>query len=821
MLITFTNLLLLCLVVGCMEDSNPLEAVGIGAEERTGNRESSPLKNNGPSSLEDPNTGRVLMDSPFGLAPEFITFPLTAEPNLSFFLSDPVLITENPILQESCMGDENGVGEISVCHEVKADINAAPIASVEGRWGFDPNSDEFTQVNTFYHQNKLIQNYHSSLLTYFNTVAHPETNPNENFPTALPGNMYETGAQFYQGTKLKTYALCPEPGNASFSPADFSVCLGYSTFFPKAKVAHDPSVLIHELGHAFSKIQLGMRTIAKTTDFPYRADPGYYFYDENGAINEGVADFYAHAIFHRDEVMDYIFNPLALEGENGVRPVSEASASHATGISTNEEDRLAYPQFITYIPELPSEIIEDVHYGGLTASHFLTALKKDMVDYCKMDQDKVGQDLLNILTETYAYLGDLSTTGNDFYSVGSVNHLPNIGENGWPISLDWFSKVRPVNYKSMFQTFAKYFIHNYSKEGLTSCDGSHYSTDRLEALLDSYGLLLFDNYNEDGNHYEEGHNGINTTINKQNRLKSIMPSKELLKLDDRDGKTPFFIFDKGRDIRNIVDALLSSGRIGELSEHTDPDLKYNNGNGFVSPGEVVGFSLNVYNDSNTMLGGLQVLANDWDHGKMTDGYLRPCGTLSDNWPTEFEGGVGFDESSSVRGNCNYVTRDNGLNVLETNEPNPLDEHLAPICYIQITNENATYWGSQYEYAKIIGLEDKECLGGSADTKDCIIRVIPGADTSWHSKVNANATWGETLLDINGSPNFGSHNIFLMEVNKNITPGTKFYCRARARFTNCKDCWFNEDEHNGDDYLDYEFSGEKPFKIIGFEFTVTD
>ena len=128
--------------------------------------------------------------------------------------------------------------------------------------------------------------------------------------------------------------------------------------------------------------------------------------------------------------MDYIFNPLALEGENGARHVSEASASHATGISTNEEDRLSYPQFITYNPELPSEIIEDVHIECLVASHFLTALKKDMVDYCKMDKDKVGRDLLNMLTETYAYLGDLSTTANDSFSTGSVNHLPNTGENG-------------------------------------------------------------------------------------------------------------------------------------------------------------------------------------------------------------------------------------------------------------------------------------------------------------------------------------------------------------------------------------------------------
>ena len=47
------------------------------------------------------------------------------------------------------------------------------------------------------------------------------------------------------------------------------------------------------------------------------------------------------------------------------------------------------------------------------------------------------------------------------------------------------------------------------------------------------------------------------------------------------------------------------------------------------------------------------------------------------------------------------------------------------------------------------------------------------------------------------------------------------CRLRARFTNCKDCHYNEDENNGDDYLDYEYSGEKPFKILSFEFTVID
>ena len=96
-----------------------------------------------------------------------------------------------------------------------------------------------------------------------------------------------------------------------------------------------------------------------------------------------------------------------------------------------------------------------------------------------------------------------------------------------------------------------------------------------------------------------------------------MVSKDLIKLDERTGKAKYFIFDKGSDIRTIVEALLSRGQIRELSDQTDPSLSYNNGNGEISPGEVVGISLNIYNDSNTAIGGVQVLANDWDHGKWT------------------------------------------------------------------------------------------------------------------------------------------------------------------------------------------------------------
>ncbi|MEX0797926.1 MAG: hypothetical protein WD025_00680, partial [Bacteriovoracaceae bacterium] len=60
---------------------------------------------------------------------------------------------------------------------------------------------------------------------------------------------------------------------------------------------------------------------------------------------------------------------------------------------------------------------------------------------------------------------------------------------------------------------------------------------------------------------------------------------------------------------------------------------------------------------------------------------------------------------------------------------------------------------------------------------------------------------------------------VMEVSKWIAPGTTFSCRFRARFSNCSDC-FN-DPDTGEEYMDYELAGEKPYKVINFKFTVID
>ena len=44
----------------------------------------------------------------------------------------------------------------------------------------------------------------------------------------------------------------------------------------------------------------------------------------------------------------------------------------------------------------------------------------------------------------------------------------------------------------------------------------------------------------------------NNIVEKQNRLKSIMVSKELLEVDSREGKVNYFIFDKGNDIDKLL-----------------------------------------------------------------------------------------------------------------------------------------------------------------------------------------------------------------------------------------------------------------------------
>ena len=808
------------IVVGCNNRANPFNAVGVGLDDSGGSRSSDGSRsNNSWKSIDDPYYGRVMEFSPVVLNDG--TEGLDPEMNLSRYLSDPVFITDNPILQESCVGNSAGDGLIEECYDVLEDAGASPIEQYYDRWAFEVDTTEFDQVQTFYHVGQVVDYYLDSLNYLYYYQAQPGIDPGLNYNTSIPLDIYNKNAHFLAGETLTTYARCDFADNAFFDPATNTMCLGYLSQYPQIKAAHDPSVIQHELGHALTAVMLNIRTIANTTDFPFRSEIKYSFYDEAGSINEGVADFYAHIFDERDAVFEYIFGAFI----SGYRPVMEDHELHASGISTEPEDRISYPHFLNYVPDAPEMIIEDVHQAGMIISHFLTTLKRDLMDTCSWEHDDAANKIFNVILETYAYLGDLSATGNDYYPHGTVNLSSDLDESGVPTSLLWYSRVRPVNFRSWSQTFARFFVQTLSNTSSTACNSSFYPKDKLETILDSYGLLLFDNYNDDGNHHSQGHGGANHKVNPENRLKTNLIDKDLIGLDEREDKSPVFVFDKRRDILNALESLLEVGLTEEISSKIDSELLHNNGNGQVSPGEVVGLAFNLYNASNSEMGGVQILSNDWDHVKIESGERKPCPNFSDEWPSSSEGAASVDDEDAndpQSGECQFVTKTNGNSLASNGGDDPATESnevIHPVCFVQITDESATYWASQEEYREQVGLENKDCLDEN-DTHSCFMRAIKGGDSALYSRIEANKNWAETIVDIDtGEPSYGIHNLLFFEVNRETPPGTTFDCRFRVRFTNCKNCWNEEGMDDDDDYLDYEFSGERPYKIIHYQFTV--
>jgi hypothetical protein len=247
--------------------------------------------------------------------------------------------------------------------------------------------------------------------------------------------------------------------------------------------------------------------------------------------------------------------------------------------------------------------------------------------------------------------------------------------------------------------------------------------------------------------------------------------------------------------------MAAKGQIAGISPLIESDLPYNNGNGIISPGEVVGFAPNLYNFSNSTMAGIQVLANDWYHADVKDDNYTPC--IFNNWPLESEG------ASPSCGTPNGNDAGDG----SKNYDNP-----APVCFMQKMDTNSTIWVNQEEYMNHIALDSISCLDPEAPLS-CFIRVVKGADNAFYSKINSGKTWAKTFISDNKIP-WNSGNIFLMEVNPWTPPGTTFNCRFRVRFTNCADCF--TDSANGDDnFLDYEYAGADPFKIISYQFTVTN
>lgn len=739
--------------------------------------------------------GRVLQDNPIILSGNA---SLDHTVNLNSLLrTQQDFVTDGQYLQKTCVNDPH-------CFEVKKDSISSLYQSTNQKWAFDTSTDEFDQVQMFTHMNWMISKYNTDLTSTYSTYY--GSNPS-GLSTSLPMSLFTSGAT-WETSPLRGYALCDDlPNNAFFSPSTYSICLGYDSIYENVKFVQDPTTLYHELGHALVHNAMNFRNRASGT-VAIESNLGYFSYDEGKAINEGIADFFSYYMNGRAHIGEWSMGRFL----NLSRPMQESDDLHVAGVSETSEGRLSYPTYLGYDPNNPEENYEEIHYAGQIVSHFLVAFTKDLETACSFNNSYARTFTFRLLMETLAYLGDFSSYGIEGFSTYGVNHSP---EN----AKEWLQKNKPITYRRFSQTFSR-FVKTSLATDSSLCNFNSYNIQRLEQLLDDYGLLLFKNYDINGSR------SIAETVQKVeelNRQKTVLIKKNQLLVESRSGRSEAFIFDSYSDMNAAASSLTNGFIDGSLSTtiFENGNLKYNNGNGQVSPGELVGILLNLYNNSNSTMAGVRILANDWDH--MQDG--KPCNNFTDNFPSASQGGA----SVALYPGCADEALDNGVGVLDS-------QTVEPVCFFQDTQDDAAIWVSQEAFMTSKAIEATECLGGSSSTKDCLIRSPKGADVAWYSRIDPKKTWAETLVDSNGENEFKASNIFFLEVSPSIPPGTTVNCRLRATFTNCEDCHniTSNDTGNtystnvntpfeqvGDEYKDYKYSGADPYKIINFQFTVID
>lgn len=720
--------------------------------------------------------GHILADNPIILSKNNDLSP-TYDLNK---LVSTATITTNAFLKgnTSCYG-------LDYCFEVREN-NKSPSAlqTSNGKWSFNVYSPEFLQVNSFYHLSKMFDMFYSNLSASFGIAYDPFLQPL--YDTALPLGLQATSNKFrgINNLPLIAYADCDNEyaaDNAFFDRTTQTLCFGYISTQPKVKWAQDSSTIYHELGHYFQRVQLNFRNYSLTQ----KSDLGNLSYDEAASIGEGLSDYYSYYVNGRTHFAEWGAGRFL----QASRPITESDSLHAVGVAEEIDKRLSYPQYLNYNPNNVSSPIEDTHYSGMIISHYLVALSKDLQTSCKMTKLSANNFIVHLLSETLAELGDLTTKGTENNATGlsKVNLSPSR-------ALEWVSKVNPINYRSFSQTFAKNLKNTLANPSLLRCNGSIYTKDQIESLLDQYGLLLFRTYNENRNL-----NGVNSTVNSLNRKKSQFITKDQLILDPTPGASVAFVIDNRDQIRSGLTGLQRDGSLETLSSQTPSDLGFNNNNGKISPGEVVAIALNLFNNSNATMGGVQILASDWNHA---DASGKPCqfdATLtSDRWPLSSEGGQP----------CTTVSAN-------------VDSDFAPVCFIQSNENSATKWISQSDFRDKMALDTSLCLNPTND-KNCFIRALKGADQAYYSKINPNSTWGKTLADpkTGKAPSLSWGNVMLFEVSKHIPPGTVIDCRLRARFTNCEDCYHNKNNNNYD-FKDKDYNGPTPYKVIHLQIPITD
>jgi hypothetical protein len=744
------------------------------------------------------NSSRILEDNPIILTGNY---QLNTPVNYNSILGRVAYITSNDNLISDCQG------KIPSCISILQDPYSAPITKNSGNWAFDPNSDNFLQVNALYHLDKQVAKFQNNLSVDFNAAF----SPNANYVTSFPSDLYTNGKNWRKGSTLVGYVLTDLPNNATFDPAVYTITFGQDSTNDQVKMVQDPTVIYHENGHNLNQIMMNFRNPQDRA----LVDLGSLFYDEAGSIGEGLTDWFSFLMNQRTHVFEWAFGRFLDAG----RPMRENDYLVPPPISLDADSRLAYPTYLDFNANNPGEITEDVHYAGQIWSFFMVEVVNFLNTNCGVSTSTANDMVFNVLAQSFSEMGDLTAKGNDQTPAGQYRiNLDPVN------SRQWINQITPLNYRRFSQTFARFFMWIYNDSTTFKCgNGSVDLKNSMEQILDAYGLLNFTTYNENGNSYvletgtdiPVGHYGTNRSINILNKKKSVSITKEMLTFAPDVNSPSAFVFDNREDMLSVLQALQQSGQIGQISPQLEPDIPYNNGNGQISPGELVGVSLNVFNSSNSMIGGMEIYGNDWDH--VSDG--KPCNTFGDQWPPVGSGGA--DSSGEIPpyspGDCNYITRTNGG--IEPGEAEVTDP-LYPVCFAQNIKGNATTWVTQDEYIKLNNISVDKCLD-PLNPKDCLIKAIPGADWATFSKLNPYSTWAKTMTETNSTaPTFNVNNIILFETSKFIPPGTTFNCRFRIRFGNCANCW-QTPAYGYDDFLDYQWSGGEPFKILPLQFTVVN
>lgn len=756
--------------------------------------------------------GRIFLDNPAALSGN-ADYP--TESNFNTLLNatrDLVYLTDSQTLTNPC--DPQGVGTyvVTTCYNALPDRLQPPLVNNTKKWAYDANGTEFVQVNAFGHKKKMLDKWFSDQSSYVPAFSLlPESSLKKD--TSFTEQYFSNYAWWFgSSTSLVTWATCDFTDNAFYSPAETALCFGRDAIDSKLWFAQDPTIMYHELGHGLIQIMLNTRNKMEGAGVvPYNSALAYRSYDEGGMISEGLADWFSFYVNGRSHFAEWALGRYLAQS----RPLRESDPAHTAAVSEADDARLAYPDYLFYDPNFPEAPFEDIHYAGQIISHFLVALTEDLKQECSISSDAAKKLTAGILHEALAELGDLTSKGHKNGKKGYINLVDN---NDW--AHEWLRSYNPINMRKFAQAMARktYQIAGPGNATFVQCSPA-YPKDRIERLWDSYGMLLFKTYNLNGSsHFDPitlgapatpamaiGHQGTSLAVSAANRLRTVLVSKSAVKLDPAAGAPPAFVFDDRAQLRAVANNLRQSNGL-VLSEQLDAELGFNNGNGRISPGEFVGVALNLYNDSNSTIAGVQILASDWQHANSSG---KLCSNQGDSFPSsEAEGAAPAADPQ-----CTLAP------IFDAAGGNP-NSDLDPVCIVQLNEGSATRWVQQDELlASMDGLTSSDCLGDNP--KSCFVRSPKGADVGWMSSIDGKKNWSESLpKDEAGSVQIGGHQAVFFEVSPWIAPGTTFLCRMRVRFANCNDC-YHDVNYGDDDFLDNDYAMGAPFKIVNLQFTVVD